>query len=589
MCGIFAYLGNKQAGPIITEGLKKLEYRGYDSWGIALLHKDKIEVTKRVGSIRDFTNLVKLPNSNLGIGHTRWATHGGVTELNAHPHFSTDKSFVVAQNGIVENYQELKESLKKRNYLFNTETDTEVIVRLLESKLKETKNQVIAVTKTFRELEGRNTIIVLFAESKKIIAIRNGSPLIIGINDNEYFFSSDYLSFADKTKTAIFVENNEIIECSQNKLTISNIKTGKKKKIHITKLNQKETSSDKKNFSFYMLKEILEQEQTIQNAISYKKTELDKIIRITKAANKVYITGAGTAGYAAGQIAYYLRTIAKIDARELKSYEISSYLNILEKKDLLIVVSQSGETADSIEALEIFKKKGIFTVGLINSIGSTISKIADMSFNTRSGPEICVASTKAFTAQVAWGINLALAVVGKDKNIKLKFRKFTKELHSFFSKESLDRINKLAKKFADKKNCFILGKDQNYYIALEAALKIKEITYKHFEGFTAGELKHGVIALIEKDTLVFVILPEKKFRKDILSAAAEASARGAIIIGFGKGNSPLCESIINTPGTDFLEPLGIVIAFQLFAYYLAINTKLNPDKPRNLAKSVTVK
>jgi glucosamine--fructose-6-phosphate aminotransferase (isomerizing) len=590
MCGIFGYIGKADARENIIAGLKRLEYRGYDSWGVAVAADNQIDVSKKVGSIGNFSDIEHLPFSHIGIGHTRWATHGGVTEVNAHPHFASDKSFILAQNGIVENYQELKRELLAKGYQFETQTDTEVIVRVIEDKLKTNVGDLReAVRQAFLDLKGRNTIILLERSGRHMIAVRNGSPLVIGLGEDEIFFASDTLSFADKTSDVIYVNNYEMIECLDGKVRLSDVKSGNDLETKITKLSHDDVEINKEGFEHYMIKEIVEQKHTIREAIQYSEEELAELVKVVKAAATVYTIGAGTAGFAAGQIAFYLRKYANIHAVELKSYEVGSYKELFSEKDLLIVVSQSGETADTIEAMEFAKAKGTKTASIVNMVGSTITRISDHQFFSRSGPEICVASTKAFTAQIAWGLLLAMAVAGKYSQAVDAIYQLSANLENYFNDHLFTEIKTLAQKLLPSEHFFVLGKDQNYYVALEGALKVKEITYKHFEGFAAGELKHGVIALIEKGTPVFIVCSNDENKADMLSAAAQVKARGAYIVAIAKENNELFDTYIQTVDAGLADPIANVIPFQLLSYFLGVKLGYSPDKPRNLAKSVTVK
>ncbi len=590
MCGIFGYVGNENASDQIANGLKRLEYRGYDSWGIAVLcDKNGLSVVRKTGAIGDLSSIDKLPHSSIGIGHTRWATHGGVKTKNAHPHKSSDGRFAVAQNGIVENYQQLKSELIKKNHKFISETDTEVIVRLIEEKLKKTPDIKEASMKAFAELEGRNTIIILVADRQEIIAIRNGSPLVIGIGDNEYFIASDTLSFADKTDTVIFIENQQLVHIHNGQIKLFDCVDGREIKHQVEKLTHTATDISKEGYEHFMLKEIMEQPDTIRAATAYTEKELTPLVEAIKRAETVYTVGAGTAGYAAGQIAYYLRKYAKKRAFEIKSYEFNTFNNIWGKNDLLIAVSQSGETADTIEVLEHAKERKVKIASIVNMLGSTTTRLSDFAYMSRTGAEVCVASTKAFTAQIAWGLLLAHCVNDGYKFAKNEIKKTTQKLESFLNKKNVDSIKKIAANLASQEHFFILGKGENYYTAMEGALKIKEITYKHFEGFPAGELKHGVIALIDKGTTVMGIIDEDEFKNDMLSAMAEVKARGANTIVIGKKNNELFDSFVRTASTEIGNAILNIVPFQLLSYYLGVHLNNDPDKPRNLAKSVTVK
>ncbi len=589
MCGIFGYAGSKNAAKNIFTGLKRLEYRGYDSWGVAVAEGGRITLNKRTGPIGDLSEEHVFPHAAIGIGHTRWATHGGVTETNAHPHYASDGSFVLAQNGIVENYQDLKAMLVRKGFKFVSQTDTEVIVRLVELELQ-TKNDLRkAVASAFNKLEGRNTIILLTADGKQILAVRNGSPLVVGIGADEIFFASDSLSFADRTNTVIYLNDLQLIDYNDNRLSGYDVRSGKKIVLSKTTLEHGAVNIDKEGYDHFMLKEIVEQKYTIREAVQYTEAELKPLVAAIKKADTVYTVGAGTASFAAGEIAFFLRKYAKVKAIELKSYEMGSYRELFGKKDLLIAVSQSGETADTIEAVEFAKKRGTKIASVVNMVGSTLTRISDLPYFSRSGPEICVASTKAFTAQCSWGLLVAMSVAGKYRYFRNEIETVTKQLSGYFSEQLFARIRSIASRMTNKDHFFVLGKGQNYYISLEGALKVKEITYKHFEGFAAGELKHGVIALIESGTPVFVIVSEDESKADMLSAAAEVKSRGAWVIGIAKQENELFDDYIPTLKGLELDPLLNVIPFQLLSYFLGVKLGNSPDKPRNLAKSVTVK
>lgn len=590
MCGIFGYSGKRSASETILEGLKSLEYRGYDSWGIATKVGNSIERVRKVGKIGQIQSGLSMSESYLGIGHTRWATHGGVTQNNAHPHFSKDKSFVVAQNGIVENFQDLKETLGKKGHQFLTQTDTEVIVRLIEEKLKKTKDLRQAIRQAFLELEGRNTIIVLSAKKDQIIAVRNGSPLVVGLGKDEIFFSSDTLPFAATTKKVLFIKDLEMVELLEGDLRVSNVQNDVTLPQKVVTLDQDFIKIDKGGFEHFMLKEIFEQKHTLREVASHTEKDFEPLVKALKKAGRVYTIGAGSASYVAGQIAFFLRKHAKIQATELKSYEISSYAESFQKNDVMIVISQSGETADTISAIQAAQKKGVKIASIVNMMGSTIPRMADFPFFTRSGPEIAVASTKALTAQTVWGFLLSQALVKKYSQAVHEVKKLSDVLRGdFFTEKNLAHYRKLAKKLKKHHNLFVLGRGQNYFSSLEGALKIKEIAYLHTEGFASGELKHGVIALIEKGTPVFLQVSQDEHQSDLISAAAEVKARGAWVIGVGGKNNDLFDDFLFTPSTPHLDCISMVLPFQLLAYYLGVELGYDPDKPRNLAKSVTVK
>lgn len=434
---------------------------------------------KQIGAIGDI-KFDLATEACIGIGHTRWATHGGVTRRNAHPHYASDKSFVLAQNGIVENYQSLKAKLSKEGYPFISETDTEVIVRLIEHELDSTNNLLDAVRAAFTQLEGRNTIAVLMNSRKELIAVRNGSPLVVGIGQGEYFLSSDTLSFADKTDRVVYIEDNELVHITEN-IAITGIQSREERIPNVHTLQQQDSRIGKEGHDHFMIKEIIEQQHTIVNAVNYPDDAIHSLVEAIKTAKTVYTIGAGTASYAAGQIAYYLRRHANVHAIALKAYETGSYENTFQKNDLIIAVSQSGETADTIDALEVAQNKDLKIGSIVNMMGSTISRMSNFPFYCKCGPEICVASTKAFTAQIAWGFLIAHAAAGKQSIARKEITRLSDRLKSYFTSKHIGAVKQHSKTLKHHKHLFILGKEQNYQIALEATLKIKEISYMHVD------------------------------------------------------------------------------------------------------------
>ncbi len=591
MCGVFGYTGKKIANDLVFDGLKRLEYRGYDSWGIAVNDNDKISIFKTTGEIKKNKNLRNLPQSTTAIGHTRWATHGGVTIKNAHPHIASDNSFTLVQNGIVENFDSLKKQLLKKGYTFNSDTDTEVIVKLVEEQLKVVKDFNTAFKTAFKLLEGRNTVAAMRSDGS-IFAIRNGSPLVLGIDEKNIYIASDSLSFAPYTNKVVLLDDYDFVSINNEKLNIENIQTNKRKRIEVIRLKNTYTNIDKGKYDHYMIKEIVEQQDTILYATQYTHKDFTLLREALEKAHRVYVIGAGTAGFASGQIAYYLRNIADIDAQDVRSYEFKSYFPVLNKKDIIIAVSQSGETADTIEVLELAKKKGCKIASIVNMLGTTISRMSDYPYYTNAGPEICVASTKVFTAQCAWGYTLAKDIAGSFKSGIKNINALSKSLKRYLNPKTYICIQALVKKLTKKEHLFVLGKGENAYTALEGALKIKEISYKHIEGFMAGELKHGVIALISKGTPVFGIITDDGDSKDLISGMEQVKARGAMTIGVGDkkfSKLKVFDYFLEVPQVREITNISNIVPFQLISYFLSKELGNNIDKPRNLAKSVTVK
>jgi glutamine---fructose-6-phosphate transaminase (isomerizing) len=595
MCGIFGYIGPKNAPEIILEGLKRLEYRGYDSWGMAVV-ADQIIVNKKVGSIGDIlpASSFQLPISNIGMGHTRWATHGGISEANAHPHFSTDKSFCLAQNGIVENYASLMANLIKKGYKFVTETDTEVIVRLIEEKLASLKSSksaglAEAVRLAFLALKGRNTIIVL-SRGNELIAARNGSPLVIGVNKDEIFFSSDTLSFAPFVKKALVVDNNQMIICKTGQISLWDIKSGKELHAKFEKIDFESSKVDKEGYAHFMLKEIHESRYVVNQVLNQDGMLYQEFVKAVRRAKNVYTIGSGTAGVAASQIAFYLRVFAKVRAVSVIGADIYEYFDLLKKDDLMIAPSQSGETADVLEVLEIAKKIGVKVVSYVNMPGSTMSRLSNLPFMANAGPEICVMSTKVFTSQIAWGYLVAKVIAGNASEGKENLVKLAEEMDKYLSGEENHRLIKsIAKNLAKSKNIFLLGKNQNFNIMKEGMVKIIEGSYIHAHAIPAGDLKHYAITLMEKGVPVIVAISQDAARDDVLNAVSQVRARGAQVIGISNKNNDRFDFHIPVPDTGETSAIMNIIPLQLLAYYMAVELGNNVDKPRNIAKSVTVK
>ena len=590
MCGIFGYIGSKNASEVVLEGLKRLEYRGYDSWGIAVL-ADQIKVNKKVGAIGDLlpTSSFKFPTSNIGIGHTRWATHGGISETNAHPHLSTDKSFALAQNGIVENYQQLKNDLKKKGYKFQTETDTEVIVRLIEEKLKKDREFKEAIRAAFLELDGRNTVIIL-TKKGQIIAARNGSPLVIGINVGEIFFSSDTLSFAPYVEKVLVVDNGQMVTAKDGLLTLLDIKSGKKLPQKLENIDFESSKVDKEGYDHFMLKEIHESPYVLDQVINQDGRLYQDFIKASNRAENIYTIGSGTAGVAASQIAFYLRVFAKVKAVSVIGADIYDYYDLISKNDLMIAPSQSGETADVLEVLEIAKKKGVRIGSYVNMPGSTMTRMSDFKFMANAGPEICVVSTKVFTSQIAWGYLISKIISGKGEEGRENLRKLAMEMEKYLNtKSNHEKLKNLAKELAKAKDIFLLGKYQNFNIIKEGMIKIIEGSYIHAHGIPAGDLKHYAITLMEKGVPVIVCVSEDIAYDDVMNAVNQVKARGAWLVGISPKSHDSFDYHIPVPDSGETSAIMNIIPLQLLAYYMAVELGHNVDKPRNIAKSVTVK
>ncbi len=587
MCGIFAVLGDRKnrAAQTVLQGLKKLEYRGYDSWGIAITGLSQLIVEKHVGKIGGAET--KLEASSFGLGHTRWATHGGVDNNNAHPQLDCRKKIALVHNGIVENYQELKVSLLQKGHRFISETDTEVVAHLIEERQKG-KNFLEAVFTSFRQLKGANAIAVLDFETKSIVACRYGSPMVIGLGNKEYFLASDPTAFLDKTRKVVFVDDQEGVKLSLSGVEVFDLKTGAKKKYKAKTLDLKLEDVTKDGYPHYLLKEILQQPKTIFKAGRLNQPELKLVADKLKNGYKLLIFACGSAYYC-GLVAQYFLAQTGVEAQVFGAYEADAFLNFCNKKTVALAISQSGETADTLIIAKKAKQKGAFLTSLVNVQASSLARLSDCVLQAGAGPEIAVVSTKAFTAQLTVLFLLAAAVVGRNNQAQAKVEALGKKLQSWLTKDLQKQVLDLAKQLVTKNHLFIIGKHLNYPAGLEIALKIKETSYLHAEGFAAGELKHGVLSLIDKGVPCLVLADSGKYKKDILSSAAEVKARGGLTIGITPFAAPEFDLLIKTPDLKELNLFFNIIVGQLLGYYLSIGRGADPDKPRNLAKSVTVK
>ncbi len=587
MCAIIGYKGLQNANEIVIEALKKMQYRGYDSFGISAICNGKIKTHKQVGKVCDFfAQKLMFEQSGEAIGHTRWATHGAVSEKNAHPHLSTDGRFALVHNGIVENYQELKNNLIEKKYFFKTQTDTEAIVYLIEEHLKKEELRA-AICAAFGQIEGRNAIVVLDLKTKQIICAKQGSPLIVGLGANEIFVASDPTAFIDKTRSAIFLEDNECAIINEG-LEILDIKFGKIKPQKIEHIDWTPEQAKKSSYSHFMLKEILEQKFTIKQAIIQNEDKIKEIAQEINNAFGTYAVGCGTAGKVCLAGTYFFSEIANKHINFAFGSEFSNYRHFLKDKSLLIVVSQSGETADTIKAVQTMKQKSGKVISIINSVGSTIARMSDKSLLVNCGPEIAVCSTKATTGQLAIMLLLAYSCAGKYAEGKEILNKTANLITQMINDEFDLKIINLAKQIKQWESIYVIARGVNYPIALESAIKIQEVSYLHAEGFAGGELKHGPIALISKGTPCIVFAANDSVKKEILSNAMEVKSRGGFIIGVAPQNNEIFDVHISVPDVGIASPIVNIIPMQLLAYYLAIEKGYDPDKPRNLAKSVTV-
>ncbi|MEI6533344.1 MAG: glutamine--fructose-6-phosphate transaminase (isomerizing) [Candidatus Roizmanbacteria bacterium] len=586
MCGIFAYLGHKpNAGTIILDGLKSLEYRGYDSWGVAIkTSDDKIHLEKHTGKIGN--NVFPEIHSFAGIGHTRWATHGGVTENNAHPHTNAKRTIIVVHNGIVENFSEIKNMLINEGYSFISETDTEVIAHLLDHLHKHISDHKQLVLELFSKVRGMNAIIVFFPESEEFFAIKNGSPVVFGKNENELFIASDASALIPHTNSVYFLDDNEMLYLSRKQYAVTD-NEGLEKHIEFTELSYSKEDVDLGSFPHFMMKEIHEQPRVLRSIIDTQKRTIEELAEVIKKAYGTYFIGCGTAFYAGLAGTYLFSKIAKRHVNVAVGSEFPYLIDFIKEKSLVIALSQSGETIDIISSLKKVKEKNTKIMAITNVLGSTLYRMSDYKLLLNAGPEKCVLATKSFTAKIAllYLISHAIDQTYEDGCVYLK--KAIAEVERIIKDYS--KLQKLADMLMNKNHIFILGRGVSYPTALESALKIKEVSYIHAEGFAGGELKHGVMALIEEGTPVIIYNPSDETYEDTLSSAHEVKARGAYVIGISDKPNAVYNEFIQIENCGDATVIPNVVIAQLLGYFLALAKGYDPDKPRNLAKSVTVK
>lgn len=590
MCGIFGYIGTQQqAGDIVLDGLKKLEYRGYDSWGVAVKKKDgSLFVEKHVGKIGDAT----LPTiqTDIGIGHTRWATHGGVTKENAHPHTDMDGKVVLVHNGIVENYLQLKKDLQNQGVTFSSETDTEVIANLLSKQLESTTDTVQAVRNTFKALDGRNALVILLPEQEEILVVKNGSPLVLGIREKELFVSSDAAALIPHTRTVVFLKDGTMAHLTKDGYTLSQIQSGKACDLEVQTLDWDIQAAEKGNYDHFLMKEIMEQHETIQHAAAQPKEMVDQLVQAIQQSRQTYLVGCGTAAHACRAGVYIASLIAKQQLNFCIGSEFAYVEEFIDKNSLIIAASQSGETADILDVVTAAQNRTASVAALVNVIGSSLNREADISLPLNAGPEIAVLSTKAFTAKLTLFFLIAYALANKHEEGKKQLTKTAEAAVTWLQDTTAQKqLKDIAHKIHSWSDIYILGRGLSYPIALEAAHKIKEASYIHAEGFAGGEPKHCEISLVSPGTPTIVFVPNDETKAAILSNAIEFKARGAYVIGIGPENQDVFDEHIVMPDVGITSSIIHVFPAQILAYYLALEKGNDPDKPRNLAKSVTVK
>jgi len=611
MCGIVGYIGNKEAFPIIVNGLKRLEYRGYDSAGVALFNGTLTNFKKK-GKVADLEDAVVGENlsGTLGIGHTRWATHGEPSDENAHPHHSMNGIFSIVHNGIIENYASLKNDLVKHGYTFYSETDTEVLANLIEFFYNQNDDMTSegAVQLALSKVVGAYGIAVLCKkENDKIVVARKGSPLVVGLGNGEYFIASDASPIVEFTSQVIYLNDEDIVILQRDSFVLKNVQNNPVS-LKVSNLDLEIGELDKGEYEYFMLKEIYEQPNTIEETFrgrlksDYSEIVLGGLLNVfpkLEEAERIIIIGCGTSWHAALIAEYMIEEYARVSVEVEYASEFRYRKPIISSKDVVILISQSGETADTLAALHLAKDNGATVIGICNVVGSTLARETDAGVYTHAGVEIGVASTKAFTAQVTVLTMIALKLAKRKNTISTEeYQSLVKELSEIPEKgriilESNDKIKLIAEKYFEAVNALYLGRGYLFPVALEGALKLKEISYVHAEGYAAGEMKHGPIALVDDNLPVVVVAPQDDYYEKVVSNIQEIKARkGNVIAIVTEGDSGLKElanDVIEIPKSHpALAPLLAVIPLQLLAYHIALLKGCNVDQPRNLAKSVTV-
>ncbi len=588
MCGIIGCVAEEPVAGLLLEGLRRVEYRGYDSAGMATISEDQLRVLKGAGRVSEIEEKHRLSamQGNTGMAHTRWATHGGVTDQNAHPHASCKEMVAVIHNGIIENYLVLKKALKSKGHRFKSETDTEVIAHLIEDEYKKSKDPLKATKAAVKKLKGQYAIAVMFQDRPDVITgARKDAPLIVGVGDGKMFLASDVLAFIEHTDRTIFLDNFEVVELTKDKARIFG-RDGREVRRKPTQVAWELSDLTKSDYAHYTLKEINEQPVTVVNASVQNAAALSEFAAAITRAKTLYVTASGTSYHAGLLMKFRLNKEAGLRCDVVVAGELKEHSEFLGKGSVVVAFSQSGETADVIEAVKEAKKRGAKILSIVNAAGSTLARESDGVLLLNCGPEVGVAATKSFTAQVVVANLVVDAVLGKRRSNGFK------ELSEAVAKvlESEAQVKKLVELYKDRPDFYFVARGYGSPVAMEGALKLKELSYIHAEGMPASELKHGTLALIEKGTPVVVINPSGDTHADALSNAEELKARGADVIGISDVKDEVYKHFIELPRVPAkFMPVLEVIPLQLLAYHFAVARKNNPDYPRNLAKSVTVK
>ena len=588
MCGVFGYIGQQRdVGQTILKALKLLEYRGYDSWGLALSTPDDFLVHKDVGRINGRTRTY--PDSTQGIGHTRWATHGGVEVANSHPHLDCSRRLAVVHNGIIENYRDLRAQLLDRGHRLESETDTAVVAHLVEEELASGKDLGRAVASVFELLEGYNAIVVMDRADQQFAAVKRVSPLVLGRSDLGSTVSSDAIALDDYAEEVIYLEDDQIAVLSADAIRVWDRRSMREVSPVSVRQRGQESTRDLAGNPDFLSKEVGEQPAALRRLVRDSQEEIEQLANAIVAAKNVIVTGCGTAGNAALAGTYLFDELCGRSVDWLPASEFRYKSRSLDGESLVIALSQSGETIDVLDAMAEAKRRGAGMAAIVNTPMSTLDRTADTRVLLRAGPEQCVLATKSYTTMLAALLLTAHAVDRQwDAGAELVLRA-AEAIETFITDGSQRQTAEVARRFSSAQHLFVIGRGLHYPSALESALKIKEVSYIHAEGFAAGELKHGVIALVEGGTPCLVLAPEDSTRTDVLSGAAELKSRGGYIIGVGSSSSELFDDFIEIPDAGLANVIVEAVPGQLLGYHAALARGNDPDRPRNLAKSVTVK
>jgi glutamine---fructose-6-phosphate transaminase (isomerizing) len=595
MCGIFGYVGPRNEAPqLVLAGLKKLEYRGYDSWGIAARDRaaapDHLLLERHVGKIGEATT--SLPGAQAALGHTRWATHGGVTVANAHPHLDCTGRLAVIHNGIIENHAELKRDLVARGHAFHSQTDTEVVAHLLEDEASEggCEGLVQALMRVFRRLEGLSAISVLDLHEQCIAAAKNGSPLVLGWGEDGNYLASDSSALLEHTRRLTFLEDGQAALIAADGVAVYDVATFEREaEARIWDISWQEEVAGLEGYPHFMVKEIHEQPSVLRRVAEQRADDAERLAESIVEAKTVHFVGCGTAAHAARSGEYMFSRIASRQANCVVGSEFGYLADFLDERSLVVGLSQSGETIDLLESMKAARRRGARLAALVNVEGSSLYRLVDHPILLSAGPERCVLATKSFTSKLAVLLMAAYAAQGRLDEGRELVTRAADEIQSFLTDGRVDQVRRLAERFVDSRHLYIIGRGPSYPMALEAALKIKEVSYMHAEGFAGGELKHGVIALIEEGTPCVVLAPNDETFRAIVSGAEEIKARGGYIVGISAHDDDVWDEHIRVADVGEAASLVNAVPPQVLAYELALRRGLDPDKPRNLAKSVTVK